>query len=31
MAVTEFTNISRLGPVFDAKFDALPEVAWKAA
>ena len=31
MAVTEFTNISRFGPVLEAKFAALPEVAWNAA
>ena len=31
MAVTELTNMSRLGPVLDAKFDALPGVAWNAA
>ena len=30
MAVTEFTNISRFGPVLEAKSAALPGVAWNA-
>ena len=29
--VTELTNMSLLGAVLDAKFDALPGVAWNAA
>jgi Protein of unknown function (DUF1810) len=31
MAMTAFTNISRFGPVLEAKSAALPELAWNAA